>query len=270
MVLFFVIMMIVPVKAQEVQWRGPYRDGKYPDKGLLKEWPEGGPELLLKKEEGLGGGYSTPVYYDGIIYVTGRRDTLEVLTALTMDGAVLWETVVGKAWMKSFQETRNTPAIEDGRIYITATMGTVNCIDAKTGDVIWARNTHDEFGGEFHRWGMAESVVLTENAVISSPAGDKTTLVALDKEDGTVLWQSKPAGGVRSYASPLLIEHNGQQMIIASTSQHLVGVNPATGEIFWKFDHVTDLTKKTEESVPIPRFIITARSFFLAVMTTWH
>ncbi len=241
------LLLIMPLAAQEVQWRGPNRDGKYPDTGLLNEWPESGPELLLKKE-GMGGGYSTPVYYDDIIYVTGRRDTLEVITALTMDGTVLWETVVGKAWMQSFQETRNTPAIEDGRIYITATMGTVNCIDAKTGDVIWARNTHDEFGGEFHRWGMAESVVLTEDAVISSPVGEKTTLVALDKNDGSVIWESEPTGDVRSYVSPLLIEHYGMQLIIASTSNHLVGVDPATGEIFWKFDHVTDLTDKNKRN----------------------
>jgi outer membrane protein assembly factor BamB len=241
LLVLFAIMMIFPATAQEVQWRGPNRDGKYPAQGLLKEWPEGGPELLLKKE-GLGGGYSNPVLYNDIIYVTGRRDTVEVINALTLDGDILWETVFGKAWMKSFQETRNVPAIEDGKIYITGTKGTVNCIDARTGAVLWARNTHEEFGGEFHTWGMAESVMLTENAVISSPVGEKTTLVALDKKDGTVLWQSEPTGDVRSYVSPLLIEHNGIELIIASTSKHLVGVDPITGEIFWKFDHVTDLT----------------------------
>ena len=30
--------------AQDVQWRGPNRDGIYPDTMLLKEWPEEGPE----------------------------------------------------------------------------------------------------------------------------------------------------------------------------------------------------------------------------------
>jgi outer membrane protein assembly factor BamB len=246
-VVFLAIMMIVPATAQEVQWRGPNRDGKYPDKGLLREWPEGGPELLLKKEE-LGSGYSTPVFYEDVIYVTGRRDTLEVITALTIDGTVLWETVYGKPWMQSFQETRNTPAIENGRIYITGTMGTVNCIDAKTGAVIWSRNTHDEFNAEFHRWGMAESVLLTEDAVISSPVGEKTTLVALDKMDGAILWQSEPIGDTRSYVSPLLIEHNGIQLIIASTSDHLVGVAPSTGEIYWKFNHVKDFTEKNRRN----------------------
>jgi outer membrane protein assembly factor BamB len=244
---FFAIIMVVLATAQEVQWRGPNRYGKYPGNNLLREWPEGGPELLLKKE-GLGGGYSTPVFYENVIYVTGRRDTLEVITALSMDGTVLWETVYGKPWMQSFQETRNTPAIENGRIYITGTMGTVNCINAQTGEVIWSRNTHDEFNAEFHNWGMAESVLLTEDAVISSPVGETTTLVALDKEDGAVLWQSEPTGDVRSYVSPLLIEYNGRRLIIAATSKHLVGVDPATGEIFWRYDHVTDLTDKNRRN----------------------
>ncbi|MEX0982633.1 MAG: PQQ-binding-like beta-propeller repeat protein [Bacteroidales bacterium] len=247
LIILLSLLLIMPSTAQEVQWRGPNRDGKYPDKGLLKEWPEDGPKLLLKKE-GLGGGYSTPVLYKDIIYVTGRRDTLEVITALVMDGEILWETIYGKPWMQSFQETRNTPAIEDGKIYITGTMGTVNCIDAATGDILWARNTHDEFSGEFHRWGMAESVVLTEDAVISSPVGEKTTLVALDKNDGSVVWQSEAIGDVRSYTSPLLIEHKGVQLIIASTSRHLVGVDPATGEIFWKFDHITGFTEKNRRN----------------------
>ena len=28
------------------QWRGPQRDGRSPDTGLLKKWPEGGPRLV--------------------------------------------------------------------------------------------------------------------------------------------------------------------------------------------------------------------------------
>ena len=33
--------------AQEAQWRGPFRNGCYPDSMLPKEWPEGGPEVLF-------------------------------------------------------------------------------------------------------------------------------------------------------------------------------------------------------------------------------
>jgi outer membrane protein assembly factor BamB len=173
-------------QGQDAQWRGPERDGKYPSTGLLKEWPEGGPELILKKE-GLGGGYSTPVLYDGTIYVTGRRDTLEVITAVGLDGTVHWETLYGRPWMESFRETRNTPAIENDRIYITG---------------------------------------------------------AMDKKDGSVIWKSEPTGDVRSYVSPLMVEHNGYQLLVATTSQNLVGIDPATGKTFWKLDLVTDYTEK--------------------------
>ena len=38
------------------QWRGQDRDGKYPETGLLKEWPEEGPAMLLSFE-GLGKGH---------------------------------------------------------------------------------------------------------------------------------------------------------------------------------------------------------------------
>jgi len=237
------IMVSTALNAQDAQWRGPGRDGKYPAEGLLKQWPESGPELVLRKD-GLGGGYSTPILYEGNYYVTGRRDTLEVITAFDEEGNILWETVYGHPWMESFQETRNTPAIEDGKIYITGAMGMVNCIDAKTGEIVWSRNTHDEFDAGFHRWGMAESVLLTEDAVISSPVGEQTALVALDKQDGSLIWKTKSTGDVRSYVSPLMINHNGIRMIIATTSGKLIAVDPSTGDIWWELDLVTEYTER--------------------------
>ena len=65
------------------------------DTGLLKSWPEAGPELILKKE-GLGNGYSTPIFYEGAIYISGRRDTLDVITRLDLEGNIAWETSLWK------------------------------------------------------------------------------------------------------------------------------------------------------------------------------
>ncbi len=142
----------IELQAQDGQWRGPNRDGKYPDTGLLQSWPENGPELLLKKK-GLAKGYSSPLIVEGMIYISGKRDKLDVLTKLDMDGNILWETAYGSAWDQSFPETRNTPTIEDGRIYIMGGLGTVVCMDTETGEFIWKVNTHEEHKGEYHRWG---------------------------------------------------------------------------------------------------------------------
>ncbi|MCX6628799.1 MAG: hypothetical protein NTW28_14355, partial [Candidatus Solibacter sp.] len=40
------------------QWRGPNRDGKSAETGLLAQWPAGGPRLVWKVQ-GLGEGYSS-------------------------------------------------------------------------------------------------------------------------------------------------------------------------------------------------------------------
>lgn len=223
------------LNAQDAQWRGPERNGHYPDKGLLQEWPEEGPELLTKIE-GLNNGYSSPVFYNDVIYIPGRKDSATILTALKMDGTILWETPYGTAWMQSFQETRNTPTIENDRIYISAGMGEVSCIDAKTGDLIWSVNTHEKFKGEFHRWGFAESLVITDDAVISSPVGNETVMVALDKETGDPIWKTESLGDVRSYVSPILVDHNGKKMILAVTINHALAINPEDGKIFWKYE----------------------------------
>ena len=233
------ILISVQAQAQDAQWRGANRDGKYKDTGLLKQWPEEGPELLLKKED-LGIGYSTPIIYEENIYISGRRDSVDVLTRLDMNGQIKWETIYGKAWDRSFPETRSTPTFEDGHAYIMGGLGTIVCMDTETGNIIWSVNTHEEYEGEFHRWGMAESLLLTENAVISSPVGEMTAVVALDKNNGSLLWSTEPQGGVRSYVSPMLIEHNGVRMILITTSKDIMGVNPENGEVFWSFDLAKD------------------------------
>ena len=83
---------------QLYEWRGPERSGIYNESGLLKKWPAGGPALIWEAEN-MGDGYSSPTVTDDAVYVTGRKDSSDVLTALTLDGKKKWETVYGKAWM---------------------------------------------------------------------------------------------------------------------------------------------------------------------------
>jgi len=230
-------VMSMDLQGQVAQWRGPSRNGIYPSAGLLKSWPEGGPPLILRKE-GLGKGNSTPVMYGGDIYISGMRDNRDMVTRLDLQGNVVWETSYGESWNQSFPETRGTPIIDDDRLYITGGLGTVACIGTETGEILWSVNAHEEYEGEFHRWGMAESLLLTDNAVIASPVGNRTAVVALGKEDGSLLWESTSIGGVRSYVSPLMIDHHGRSMIVVASDKDLFGVDPGNGKILWRFDIV--------------------------------
>src|SRR6476661_11006509 len=63
------------------QWRGPNRDGKSLDTGLLKQWPEGGPPLAWKTT-GLGLGYGSVAVVNGRIYASGDVGDTAYLKAL--------------------------------------------------------------------------------------------------------------------------------------------------------------------------------------------
>lgn len=113
----FLIFISVSIYAQDAQWRGPDRNGVFPDTNLLKEWPKDGPELLFTTK-GLGKSFSSIVATDKAIFVTGLIDTLEYLTSLDFDSNILWQKSYGKAWDQSFPEARCTPTIEEDRVYV--------------------------------------------------------------------------------------------------------------------------------------------------------
>jgi len=241
MLRFFTIMLIIlfgvqHLVAQEiVQWRGPYRSGYFPETGLKKSWPENGPELILEIE-GFGGGYSSPVIYNDIIYVTGMKDSVDVVSAYDLRGNKKWETEYAKSWYRTYPETRCTPTIENGYLYLAGGEGEVCCIDAKTGDIKWTVSALKKYNGEVGKYGVAESLLLTDQAVIYCTGGNETTIIALNKDDGRLVWKSGSIGGLKVYVSPALVSHNGKQMIIAQTSNDLFGVDATNGEILWTYD----------------------------------
>jgi len=218
-----------------VEWRGPNRSGIYPDKNLLKSWPENGPQLLLEMKD-IGNGYSSSVVYKNIIFVTGKKDTLDVVSAYGMDGNKKWETAYGRAWARTYPETRCTPTVEKDHIYIASGMGEVVSVDALSGKVIWSVDAQQKYHGEPHRWGISESVTISDKAVFYVTGGEETSVIALNKADGKLLWKTKSFGGVRAYASSVIIEKAGLKLLLAQTANDLMAINIENGEIVWSFN----------------------------------
>lgn len=228
------IFTIFISNAQPIQWRGPDRNGHFPETGLLKEWPENGPELLLEVE-GIGKGYSSAVLDGEMIFVTGMIDTLDYLSAIDMEGNMKWQIPYGRSWKNSFPDTRSTAVIEGNRIYVQSGMGEVNCINKETGEKIWTVAVDEEFDTEYHRWGNSETPLIFNELLICSPAGEKTSVIALNKMTGEQVWQSESVGGPRSYVSAAIYEFNGQKMVLAATATHLLAVHPETGKVLLNY-----------------------------------
>jgi outer membrane protein assembly factor BamB len=233
--LFSIVFLVTaPLFCQVVQWRGPRRDGYFKESGLLKSWPAEGPQMILKVEK-LGKGFSSPVVSNQMIYVTGMIDTLDYLSAIEPSGTIKWQVSYGRAWSKSFPDTRSTPTIEGDRIYVVSGTGRLVCIDANSGKERWAVNVDKDFKAEWHNWGVSESPLIVDDKVICTPGGKETSVVAFDKITGKLVWKSESIGGQRAYASPTIFEYKNFRFILAVTATHLIALNPEKGTTAWSY-----------------------------------
>ena len=231
------------------QFHGPNRDNISTEKGLLKKWPENGPELLWTAK-GLGHGYSSISIANGMIYTAGTIGDNTVVIAFNLEGKILWQVNNGKPWTGDRPGSRGTPTINGRRLYHQSPHGNLICLNAKTGDRIWQVNVIDKFKSKIPRWAMSESLLVDGNHLISTPGGPQTCMVALNKKNGAIVWKSDSVGDVAGYASPALFKYKGLRIITTLTAKSFIGVNADTGELLWNIKHES----YADENVLLPIF----------------
>ena len=234
------------------QWRGPLRNGSSEEKNLLKKWPEKGPELLWSAEN-LGAGFSSASVSGGRIYLTGVIEDRETLTALDFEGNVLWRTTYGDKWKGSYPEARTTPTVENNRIYVISGMGKAACFDSKTGQIVWDRDVFEEFDGDYHSWGIAESPLIVDDKLICTPGGSEASVVALDKINGKVIWQTADLDEQSNYCSPILINRGSKKIIATQLADSFVGIKAEDGSLCWRdaYDQYQDDPKDININSPL-------------------
>lgn len=230
----------------QAQWNGPMRSGIFPATGLMKKWPQSGPEIILKIE-GVGRGYSQPVLCNNIIYITGiKQDTMDIISAYDMTGKLFWETEYGHSWSGTYPDTRSTPTIEGDRIYLASGMGAIVCLSVSDGRIVWTQNAFRDFKGKTRAWGIAESVLLTDKYAVTMVGGPESAVVAYNKTNGDLAWKSGSPGGIKSYSSSILIERGGQKLIITQSTEYLLGIDPENGNIIWSYKTIQHFKGKTD------------------------
>jgi outer membrane protein assembly factor BamB len=231
----FVLLLPGISSGQEVlQWRGANRTGIYNESGLLKTWPETGPELLWEFD-GLGNGYGSPVITKKNIFINGEIDTISYLFALDLSGKYLWKSKIGKEWTQSYPGSRTTPTVVDDLLYVTAGWGQLACLESQTGRERWSVNMMTDFHGQVPRFGFSESVLVDGNKVYCSPGSPDTNVVALDRFTGKITWISKGAGEMTSYCSPMLISLPQRKILVTFSKTTLLGIDTKDGKLLWSY-----------------------------------
>ena len=233
-ILTLLFVLVAQIFAQpSAQWRGPDRNGVFAESGLLKSWPEEGPNLLWTVE-GLGDGYASVSVTDGCIYVTGREDSVEYLSAFDTDGNLVWRIPYGLGVRRTYPGTRCTPTVEGDRIYLISGRGEVVCVDRRRAKIQWSVPAFDKFQGIFWEWEIAESPLLVDDKILFTPGGHQTSMVALNKFTGETVWQTESIHDTIAMVSPNLARFGDKKIVVNVMINFIFGVDADNGEILWK------------------------------------
>jgi outer membrane protein assembly factor BamB len=220
-------------------WRGADRTGVSPETGLLKEWPEGGPPLAWKAH-GLGDGYSSPSVVGDRIYTMGTSGKDEVALALDATGKKVWEAKVGPTtrggpFGANYPGPRATPTVDGDRVFVLGSDGDLVCLST-AGKEVWRKNLEKDLGGKRGIWDYSESPLIDGDVLVCTPGGPESSLAALNKTTGEVIWKATvPDGGEAAYASVMIAEAAGVKEYVQYLRNGVAGVSAKDGKFLWLY-----------------------------------
>jgi outer membrane protein assembly factor BamB len=229
--------------------RGPHRDGRSDEKGLIDKWALNGQNFLWRAPYG---GRSAPVVAGNRVYVqnpAGLGDQMqERVMALDADtGKLVWEYRfnVFQSDVPPHRVGWASPAVdpETGNIYVMGVGATVIAL-SKDGKLLWDHSIGEEFAAFTTHGGRTTSPLVDGDLVIVSAAisswgtgaSRQHRFVALDKRTGDIVWVASPGGRPydTNYSAPTIATINGLRLLISGSGDGGVyAMKPQTGEKVW-------------------------------------
>jgi outer membrane protein assembly factor BamB len=237
------------------QWRGPNRDGKSADTGLLTSWPKDGPKLLWKLDD-IGTGYGSPAVVGDRIYLIGgdkpKKDSIDTVRCLNVkDGSEIWKQEIGTTpdtYMDNWGgSARATVTVDGDLLYAMGPTGDLVCLNSADGAKVWSKNLKKDFGGQIPTWGYAESVLIDGDALVCTP-GKGTGMVALNKKTGETVWECKEFKDIAGYSSIISTTVGTVKQYVQQTMSSAVGVRAKDGKLLWKVGEM----KRATAVIPTP------------------
>nr|WP_319509964.1 PQQ-binding-like beta-propeller repeat protein [uncultured Draconibacterium sp.] len=262
----FVLAGTTSIQAQDwPQFLGPEGNSTSPQKNLLREWPENGPEVLWTTDVQIG--FGGPVVKDGKVYMLDREDKYgdHVRCFDLNTGAELWKYSYESPGEVEFPGSRSVPAVDYKYVYSCGQNGELYCIDINTHEPVWTKNVWTDFGGEpakegedafagmaggthFPMWGIAQCPLIYGDLLIVASQTPEVGVVAYNKETGDVVWKT-PSLGTLGYVSPAIAKVDGEDQVVMITASsggfgggeskpsNVVGIDPKNGEVLWTYSN---------------------------------
>ena len=224
-------------------WQGPNYNGISSE----TEWdPDKIGNMIWKAQVGVG--FAGVSVSEGRLYTLGhdgkRRDGSETVHCLdAQTGKKIWSDTYEAELLPNLHEggPATTPTLHRGKVYTLGKDGKFKSYNAKDGKKIWERDLlKDSAMQKPAEWGFAGSPLIVGEMIVVEAAHT----IAYSLDEGEVIWKSerfKPA-----YASPVLFNYGGKDLLITLKTEGLVILESRTGKTVtvseWKTRFSTNAT----------------------------
>ncbi|MDH5398251.1 MAG: PQQ-like beta-propeller repeat protein [Cyclobacteriaceae bacterium] len=243
----FMLNLTVVIAQDWPQFLGPDRNGKTEQQGLLRDWPEGGPEVKWTVDVGIG--FGGPAIKDGKVYLLDRDDEMgDILRCLDfLNGEELWRFEYEAPGSVSFPGSRTVPTVDGNYVYTCGPFGNLYCIDINTHKPVWNKNIWKDYGGgDVPKWAITQNPLIYGDLLILASQAPEAGVVAYDKATGAVKWKT-PSLGPTGYVSPNVAKIHGEDHIVMVTASSgprngpktggkIIGLDPLSGTVLWEYD----------------------------------
>ena len=224
------------------QFLGPDRNGISRETGLVDAFPVGGPKQVWRSEGGIG--MSGLVVSRGRVVTMVQKEGKQFLISYdAATGEIAWQTSLAPEYENGQGPgPRATPSVAGERVFALTGEGILAAVNFADGKVLWSHNLPKELGGAPAEYGMASSPLVVGEGdaaqVVVMVGAPKGSVVALGVADGKIAWTA--GNEVAGYSSPTLLDVGGRKQIVMYTGSSVIGIQPGTGKLLWRFPYETD------------------------------
>jgi outer membrane protein assembly factor BamB len=250
------------------EFRGSTGDGHSTAKDLPTTWSD--TENVRWKTALHGKAWSSPVIWGDQIWLTTAPEDGTQLFAICLDresGKILHSLKLFDVATPQFCHKFNSyaspsPAIEEGRVYITFGSPGTACLDTKTAKVIWERR--DLVCNHFRGAGSSP-IIYRDLLIVAYDGSDHQYITAFNKKNGKTVWRTdrsidfkdlgpdgKPQaeGDFRkAFATAHVANIDGKPTLLSIGAKAFYAYEPDTGKDLWRVEERTSHSAGTRPVV---------------------
>jgi outer membrane protein assembly factor BamB len=240
--LAIVVLSNFAVAAQEgsnvwwPQFRGPNSSGL----GGGKPPVDFGPDKNVRWKTAVGPGLSSPIIWEGRIFLTEFDPAKKQLATLSIDrrtGQTLWRRAVSPEQIEKVHEISSpagaTPVTDGERVYVYFGSYGLLCYDL-SGNLKWERR----FPVPENPYGAVSSPILAGELLVLNHQGKDAYLLAVNRHNGQTVWKTDRSMFQYGWSTPVHWRHDGIDEIVVlggdfKANQRLMAYNLADGAERW-------------------------------------